>query len=231
MKKVVAIIPARGGSRGIPKKNIAPFCGKPLLAWSILHARRATLVDEVFVSTDNAEIAVVAREYGAKVIPRPAAISGDTATSESALEHALAHIQTHEQYEISYLVFLQATSPVREPKDIDNAIQKIKKARADSLFSGAQLRDFGIWARKNGKLMSVNYDYRKPMRRQEIPVQYVANGSIYVFKPQTLLRFHNRLGGKITISEMELWKSFEIDEPEDLEFCETICKVKRINKR
>ncbi len=231
MGKIVAIIPARGGSKGIPKKNIVPFRGKPLLAWSILHARRAKLVDGVFVSTDNEEIAKVALRYGAKVIKRPAEISGDTATSESALEHAVTSIREHEGLEIAYVVFLQATSPVREPIDIDNAIRKIKTERADSLFSGAELRDFGIWARKNGKLTSVNYDYRTPLRRQEVPEQYVANGSIYVFKPKTLFRFHNRLGGKIALSEMELWKSFEIDELEDLEFCETICKVKGINIR
>ena len=226
-QRAIVIIPARGGSKSIPKKNIVPFCGKPLLSWSIIQAKDAILVDEVYVSTDDKEIATVARAYGAKVIDRPAEISGDTATSESALAHALQEITPAPDY----VVFLQATSPVRESKDIDNAIRKIKAEDADSLFSGAQLHDFGVWKVDGEKRESITYDYQKRGRRQDATRvgYYVENGSMYVFTPNTLSRLNNRLGGKIVISEMELWKSFEIDEPDDITFCELIFKAKGLH--
>lgn len=228
-QETVVIIPARGGSKGIPKKNITPFCGKPLLAWSILQAKGATEVDEVYVSTDDAEIAAVAREFGVQVIARPAAISDDAATSESALEHALSEIDPAGSA-VSLVVFLQATSPVRESSDIDNAVRKIRAEKANSLFSGPTLRDFGIWGYDaDGQLTSITYDYTKRGRRQDAPLQHLENGSIYVFTPETLFAHHNRLGGKIAISEMELWKSFEIDEPSDVALCELIFKAKGLD--
>lgn len=227
--KIVAIIPARGGSKSIPHKNIVDFCGKPLLAWSILQAKGVPQIDEVFVSTDDDTIAAVAKKYGAQVIPRPSDISGDTATSESALQHAVSFIETKEQLSLSYVVFLQATSPLRESSDIERAIETVKKEKADSLFSGAEIGDFYIWAKQNGALRSSNYDYKDRKRRQEYGEQFVENGSIYVFKPEVLTKFRNRLGGKIVLSEMAFWKSFEVDSPEDLEFCKTLFKIKGLN--
>ncbi len=229
--KIVAIIPARGGSKSIPHKNIVDFCGKPLLAWSILQAKGAALVDEIYVSTDDEAVAMVAKKYGAKIISRPADISGDTATSESALEHAVSCIKEHEAFEIEYVVFLQATSPLRESSDVDNAIRAMKKEKADSLFSGAPIGDFYIWVKQNSALRSINYDYKNRKRRQEYGEQFVENGSIYIFKPEVLAEFHNRLGAKIAISPMEFWKSFEVDNREDLEFCKSLFMLKELDKK
>lgn len=228
--RIIAIIPARGGSKGIPKKNIIDFCGKPLLAWSIENARSSSMVNEVYVSTNDAEIAGVAEKYGAKVIKRPDEISGDTAKSEDALKHVIIEVQKNNPTKIDYAVFLQATSPLREAGDIDNAINKIISENADSLFSGADLKDFCIWKNNNDILESVNYDYKNRGRRQDFGEQYVENGSIYVFKPEILFKNNNRLGGKIVISKMEFWKSFEIDEPEDIEFCKNIFQIKLLPK-
>ena len=228
--RIIAIIPARGGSKGILKKNIIDFCGKPLLAWSIEHARGSSLVKDVYVSTDDDEITVVAEKYGAKVIKRPDEISGDTAKSEDALRHAIEEIQKNNPIKIDYVVFLQATSPLRESVDIDGAIKKIISENSDSLFSGADLKDFCIWKNSNGILESVNYDYKNRGRRQDFGEQYVENGSIYVFKPEILFRNNNRLGGKIALFKMEFWKSFEIDEPEDIEFCKNIFQIKLLLK-
>ena len=227
--RIIAIIPARGGSKGIPGKNVIDFCGKPLLAWSIEHALSSPLVNEVYVSTDDDTIAAVAKKYGALVIKRPDEISGDTATSESALKHALTEAQKINSTRIDYVVFLQATSPLRETRDIDNAVNKIISENADSLFSGADLKDFCIWKRSDGILDSVNYDYRQRGRRQDFGEQFVENGSIYVFRPSVLFEQNNRLGGKISISKMDFWKSFEIDEPEDIEFCKNIFENKLLN--
>ena len=122
---VLAIIPARGGSKGIPRKNVRPLLGRPLLAHSIEHARQAPSVTRVVVSTDDAEIAAVARRFGAEVVDRPAEISGDAASSESALLHVLDHLRDAEGYEPDLVVFLQATSPLRRPGDVQGAIETL----------------------------------------------------------------------------------------------------------
>jgi N-acylneuraminate cytidylyltransferase len=228
--KIIAIILARGGSKGIPKKNIINFVGKPLLAWSIEDVKHSSLIDAVYVSTDNEEIAGVAKKYGAKVIWRPKDISGDFSPSEEALKHALKEIHKKDFNRIDYVVFLQATSPLRDPEDIESAIKKIISKKADSLFSGAEIGDFLIWTREGNKLKSLNYDYKNRKRRQDFKEQFVENGSMYIFKPEILFKNNNRLGGKIIVSEMEFWKSFEIDNMEDLKFCENLFKIKRGRK-
>lgn len=226
---IIAIIPARGGSKGIPRKNIIDFCGKPLLAWTIENALGSSYIKDVYVSTDDTDIATVAEKYGSKVIWRPEELASDTAKSEDALKHAINEIKKNDPREIDYVVFFQATSPLRESVDVDNAIKKIMDENADSLFSGAALKDFCIWKKNNGVLESVNYDYKNRGRRQEFGEQYVENGSFYIFRPQVLFENNNRFGGKIVVSEMEFWKSFEIDEPEDIEFCKNIFTIKLLN--
>ena len=111
MLKTLAIIPARGGSKGIPRKNVRLVAGKPLVAHSIEHARNTPAIQRVIVSTDDQEIADVARQYGAEVVLRPADISGDTATSESALVHVLDTLKEQENYEPDRVVFLQCKPP------------------------------------------------------------------------------------------------------------------------
>lgn len=123
--EILTIIPARGGSKGIPRKNARPLAGKPLIAHTIEHAWQARSVSRVVVSTDYPEIAAVAQRYGAKVVWRPAEISGDTATSESALLHVLNYLRDREGYEPDLVVSLQATSPLRQPDDIQNTIETL----------------------------------------------------------------------------------------------------------
>jgi len=226
-KKIIAIIPARGGSKGIPKKNIINFCGKPLIAWSIEQALKARLVSSVFVSTNNEEIAKVSRKYGAKIVKRPKELSTDTSSSEEALLHALNQIEKEESVDI--VVFLQATSPIRTSEDIDNAIKLFMSRKAGSLFSAAILESFCIWEWQNEKLMSFTYDYHNRARRQDRKPLYLENGSIYVFKPETLRRYNNRLGGKIIMYMMDYWKSYQIDKLKDVEMCEHFMR-KILNK-
>lgn len=227
---IVAIIPARGGSKSIPKKNIMDFCEKPLIAWSIKQALNSSSITRVYVSTDDAEIAKVSKKYGADVVERPAELATDTATSEQALLHAIKHIEQNSGNKIDIVVFLQATSPLRESSDIDNALQKFVNENADSLFSAAVLDDFLIWGTVKGAFTSINYDYRNRGLRQNREKQYVENGSIYIFKPDILRKENNRLGGKIVLYEMEFWKSYEIDSYEDLEICEYYIKNKLCNQ-
>ena len=215
------IIPARGGSKGIPQKNIINIAGKPLVAWSIEQAIASKyLQNKVYVTSDSDEILEISGRFGAKTIKRPDEISRDSSTSESALIHAFNEIQRKEGV-IDLIVFLQATSPLREATDIDNAIETLIDKNYDSLFSATELHDFFIWSNdEQGNLFSVNYDYRNRKRRQDIKVQYVENGSIYVFKPDILLRNNNRLGGRIGVSLMDSWKVHEVDNLENIELCE-----------
>jgi CMP-N,N'-diacetyllegionaminic acid synthase len=222
--QTVAIIPARGGSKGIPKKNLIPFCGKPLIAWSIEQAVSASHIDSVWVTSDDEEILSVAQSYGANPILRPNDISGDGASSESAWIHAVDDIR-NKGIDIDLAIGIQATSPLREAKDLDLAIEKFRNDQLDSLFSASLIEDFFIWEEDDdGNLKSQNYDHLNRKRRQDIKPQYVENGSFYLFKPDDISKFDNRLSGKIGFSIMEFWKTFEIDSMEDLEFCEALMK-------
>jgi N-acylneuraminate cytidylyltransferase len=218
----IAIIPARGGSKGVPRKNVRLLGDKPLIAHSILDAKESQYTDKVYVSTDNLEIAEVSRQYGAEIIHRPNELAGDTASSESALIHALSEI---EKTGISpdLIVFLQCTSPLRTGTDIDKAIAKLKAENADSLLSVSPSHRF-LWEEVEGVATSINYDYRDRPRRQDMQPQYVENGSIYIFKPWILKEFGNRLGGKISLFIMSEAASWEIDSALDLEIAESLMK-------
>lgn len=218
---VLALIPARGGSKGIPRKNIRLVAGRPLLAHSITAARATPAITRVAVSTDDAEIGRVAREYGAEVLWRPPEISGDTASSESALLDALTQLRTLEAYTPDLVVFLQATSPLRQAHDIQKAITMLMEQRADSLFSACPQQGF-VWRREKGALESFTYDYRARRVRQDAPEDLMENGSIYVFKPWVLEQLGHRLGGKIAVYPMEIYDSFQIDEPADLDLMEAL---------
>jgi YrbI family 3-deoxy-D-manno-octulosonate 8-phosphate phosphatase len=218
--ETVCIIPARGGSKGIPGKNIMDFCGKPLLAWSILQAQQAKMVSAVYVTSDDEAILRVAEDFGAIPIRRPDELSTDTATSEAALLHALDYIEKERVKRIDVVVFLQVTSPLRESEDIDGAVQKLINENADSLFSSARLEDFFIWQETEEGLKSLNFDYARRLRRQDVKPQYVENGSIYLFKPDVLKTTNNRLSGRIATYEMDFWKTWEIDSLEDKALCE-----------
>jgi N-acylneuraminate cytidylyltransferase len=217
--RTVCIIPARGGSKGIPGKNLVPFCGKPLLAWTILQAKAARQVTDVYVSSNEDAILGVAQDYGAIPIVRPAHLAIDSSSSEEALAHALAQIESSGS-NVDLVVFLQATSPLREPEDIDKAVRKLLADEADALFSMSVLDDFCAWAYEGNELKGVTYDPLNRGRRQDRKPFYLENGSIYLFKPDVLKKCGNRFGGKIAMFEMPLWKSYEIDKEEDLEICE-----------
>ncbi|WP_414527898.1 cytidylyltransferase domain-containing protein [Nodularia chucula] len=218
MSSIITIIPARGGSKGIPGKNIRPLLDKPLIAYSIIDSQEAQLVNRVYVTTDDAEIASVSRSYGAEVIQRPIELATDTASSESALIHALTEI---EKTGISpeLVVFLQCTSPLRTGSDIDRAIEQLRSENADSLLSVSPTHRF-LWHQVNGVTESINYDYRQRQRRQDMNPQYMENGSVYIFKPWVLKELHNRLGGKISMFVMNEEQSHEIDSLEDFEYVE-----------
>ncbi len=224
---IVAVIPARGGSKGIPRKNLAPVGGVPLLAHSILHARRSRHVDLVVVTTDDDEIAAVAAAYGADIVRRPAALATDEASSESAVRHALDEVRSRlDDSEVELVVFLQATSPVRQPGDLDGAIERLRSEGADSLFAGCLQRGF-VWGESENGLRSLTYDFRERRRRQDLGGEHwEENGSFYVFRPWVLDELDNRLGGEVTVWPMHPLDSFQVDEPGDLELLTTLLALR-----
>ena len=218
-----AIIPARAGSKGIPAKNLVPVCGQPLVAWSIRQARAATGVDSVWVSSDGDDILEVAQRHGARPIRRPPDISGDTATSESAWLHAVDAIEA-QGHSVDWVVAMQATSPIREPRDIDDALRQVEREKLDSLLTVVEVEDFFMWRVGDDGPESVNYDYHTRKRRQAIEKRYLENGSFYVFPPRLLRSANNRLGGRIGMHVMERHKMFQIDNAADVALCEAIMR-------
>ena len=224
MSSIIAVIPARGGSKGIPGKNLIDFCGKPLVAWSILQALSSSFINSVWVTSDDIEILRVAEKFGANAIHRPDNLSTDTATSESAWLHALDVIEG-KGIDVELVVGIQATSPIRESTDLDGAISMLRENSFDSIVSVAKIEDFFTWRiNSDGTVESINYDYRNRKRRQEIEKNYLENGSFYVFSPSQLRSFGNRLGGRIGAYVMSKHKMFQIDDPEDIDLCAAIMR-------
>jgi len=219
--EVLVIIPARGGSVGVERKNVRLLAGRPLIEWTITDARRTPSVSRVVVSTDDPEIASVSKVSGAEVIRRPASLAGPAATSESALTHTLETLAAREDYEPDLVVFLQCTSPLRQPGDIENAIQQLLREGADSLFSCCPTHGF-VWRREPDSVAAINYDPTARPRRQDAPEDVVENGSIYIFRPHVLRETGSRLGGTISTYEMRVMDSFQVDEPEDLDLMEAL---------
>jgi CMP-N,N'-diacetyllegionaminic acid synthase len=219
----VAIIPARAGSKGIPGKNLVTICGTPLVGWSIRQALAAG-VDSVWVSSDGDDILDTARRFGARAIRRPVSIAGDTASSESAWAHALDAIEA-DGIGIDLVIGMQATSPLREPADLVQAMRRFHEEQLDSLLSVVEIEDFFMWRIDPAAgPQSVNYDWRDRKRRQAIEKRYLENGSFYLFRPALLRASNNRLGGRIGVHVMQRHKMFQIDNPEDVALVEAIMR-------
>lgn len=225
MANIVAIVLARGGSKGIPGKNTIDFCGKPLIVWTIEQLQQVRGIHSIWVSSDSQGILSISRDCGVETIRRPDDISGNTATSESGWLHALEIIESKVGI-VDIVIAPQVTSPLRGPEDVERGLRDFQEQKCDSMFSCSLAEDLYFWEKmSDGTLRSVNYDYKSRKRRQDIPKQYIENGSFYLFKPEVLRQHNNRLGGKIGMTEMEFWKMFQIDSMEDLKMCEALMRV------
>jgi N-acylneuraminate cytidylyltransferase len=220
--KTICIIPARGGSKGIPKKNIIDFNGQPLISYSINQALACDSISSVYVTSDCENILEVSQNYGAKTILRPSEISSDISSSEEALIHAILKVKEN----FDSVVFLQATSPIRTPDDIEKGLRCFHDKKLDSIFSVSKTENCFIWQEKPEGIKSINYDYKHRKMRQELTSQYTENGSIYIFEKSGFLKKQNRIFGKKSFFVLEKWKAFEIDSYEDLEVCEIMYKLK-----
>jgi CMP-N,N'-diacetyllegionaminic acid synthase len=218
----VAMIPARGGSKGVPGKNIKYIGGKPLIAWSIEQALHSSLIDRVIVSTDCQEIAKCAESYGAEVpFMRPENISGDTSTTESAMLH-LCEWLIENSLSFDNFLLIQATSPVRSKKRFDEAIHFFEQGGYDSLVSVTPSHRF-FWQQPENPQAS--YDYMKRPRRQDISEKerrYMETGSFYLTRTEALYESGNRLCGRVGMYLTPEEESYEIDSLIDFKVCESI---------
>ena len=215
-----AVIPARGGSKGIPGKNLKRIAGQPLVAWTIQAAKQARHVQRVVVSTDDPAIAEVARAYGAEVVERPVELSHDTASSESALLHALDQLQSAEDYRPELLVFLQCTSPLTEPEDIDGAIELLLAEGADSACSAARFHYFLWRSHAQTGAEGINHDKRVRLRRQDREPEFLETGAVYVMRVEGFRAARHRFFGKTVLYETPAERVCEIDELVDLQLAE-----------
>lgn len=219
MTGAIAIIPARGGSKGIPGKNLKVVGGRPLVEWSIYQAKQAGL--HPYVSSDDPEILDCAFMNSAGWVRRPPHLATDDATTESALIDALDKLDA---WQAEYIVVLQPTSPIRQPHDIPSALERLRDSGADSLFSARRVEGFVWFERNNG--WEPSYDPVRREMRQVAQTKLEENGSIYIFKPCVLEKFNSRLGGKIAVHEMHPLDSFQVDEPADLELMERLIPLR-----
>ncbi|MDT0190173.1 acylneuraminate cytidylyltransferase family protein [Rothia terrae] len=224
--RVLCVIPVRGGSKGIPRKNLKPIAGKPLVSWTIeqaLAAKEALAGQhevDVVVSTDDAELADIAREYGAEVpFMRPAELAEDTTATEPVIEHAIEFfIQAGRRPDA--VMLLQATSPVRLPGTLDRAIKQFAESGSDSMVGVIPIGPF-IWAATNPP--TAQYEVMARPRRQELTretFRYRENGSMYITKTEIYEQYHNRLAREIELFMLDEIEGVDIDAPIDFSVAE-----------
>lgn len=229
-RRVLALIPARGGSKGIKNKNIISLCGKPLIAYSIEAAKNSEYVDDVIITTDSEKIAEVSKQYGAEVpFMRPSELAADTSKTIDAVVHAVDTLKNSgRMYDI--LVLLQPTEPLRTSKDIDNALKKHVESGYKSIASVSEVNDHPILIRsigQNGELLHLT-EQNSTVRRQDMPAYYRINGCIYINEISDI-NSETSFNDNSFAFVMEQSHSVDIDDPADLALAEYYIKTLNSN--
>lgn len=229
-KRVLAIVPARGGSKGLPGKNVRDLHGKPLIAWSIDAGRASRYVDELVVSTDSEEIAAVAAKFGAPPpFMRPPELATDTAGSVDVIEHVVNELAGRGRA-FDYIVLLEPTSPLREIRDIDDALELFVRRDAEALVSVCRAEvthpSFMFRVDSSERLTPFLEGGFKPLRRQELTPVFYLEGTVYIAQIASLLRRRTFCHEGTVAYEVPKWKAPEIDDLTDLLFVESIMKNK-----
>lgn len=227
-KTFLAIIPARGGSKRLPRKNILDLCGKPLIAWSIKAGLNSKYIDKVVVSSDDDEILNISLNFGAETIKRPVELASDTATTFDAIKHT---IDNFEKYD--YIVLLQPTSPLRDAKHIDQAIELLETKKADAVVSVCEVDHSPLWSNtlpKDGNMSNFLKDEILNKRSQDLEKYYRLNGAIYICKTEKLLENKGFfLKDNIFAYKMDRESSVDIDEEMDFKIAEVLIKMSKID--
>lgn len=228
-KRILAIIPARGGSKGLPKKNIKPLCGKPLIAWTIEHAKECTYIDEIFVTTDSEKIANIAKEYGMDVpFLRPSELANDSSSSMDVVEHVISHFENRNIF-FDYIVLLEPTSPLRKKKDLDTAIQvAIENETADGIISLGEVHmEHPMIVKKineKGKITPYIDNVKKISQRQQADKAYFPYGVIYMIKTNIFKKERAFYTDNVLPYYIERWQNYEVDDIYDFIAIEAIFK-------
>ncbi len=223
----LAFIPVRCGSKSIPFKNIKNFCGKPLVYWNLEALQNSSSIDKIFVATDCEEIMSVVNSFSfdkVEVYNREPQNANDTASTESVM---LEFIATRKFSNNDLFFLVQATSPLTQSKDFDKALKILKTEKADSILTCVRTKSF-FW-NKNG--FPLNYDYKTRPRRQDFEGVLMENGSFYISTIANIIKYKNRLSGKIAIYEMEEFTAVEIDEEDDWLIAEKLMIKHIISKK
>lgn len=221
--RVVAVIPARGGSKGVPGKNLRRVGGVSLVARAIAACLAAESIDEVYVSTDDPAIAEDARAAGSAVIDRPADLAGDLATSESALLHALGRLDAADR-PVDVLVFVQCTSPFIAPPDLDAAVITVLTGQADSVFSAVDSHAF-LWRPDGAGVVGVNHDAGGRLRRQDRDPELRETGAFYAFRAEEFARARHRFFGRTEVVRVAAPTALEVDTEADLELARALAPL------
>jgi N-acylneuraminate cytidylyltransferase len=230
-KEVMALIPARGGSKSVPRKNLLPVAGRPLIAYSIMHAQACPSITRIVVSTDDDEIAAVARQFGADVpFKRPADAASDTATDFQVFRHALDWLAGREGYVPELVVHLRPTGPVREAALIERAVQlMLQNPDADALRSvgTAEQTPYKMWRIEDSFLRPLielpGYPEAHSMPRQKLPVAYWQNGYVDIVRPRTIIELES-MTGHVVLPFVVEGKIHELDYPEQIPALEAAVK-------
>lgn len=230
-KRTLAIIPARGGSKGLPGKNIKVLCGKPLINWTIEQARSSNFIDNIFVSTDSQEIANVAIQAGIDVpFLRPEYLAKDTSSSIDVVEHVISYYKGLNLH-FDYILLLEPTSPLRKEDDIDNVIKlAITNKKADGVISLGEVHmEHPMIVKKiseNGRILSYVDDVKKITQRQQADKAFFPYGVSYLIKTDVLLSEKSFYTNNIIPYYIERWQNFEVDDIYDFVSIEAILTFK-----
>jgi CMP-N-acetylneuraminic acid synthetase/spore coat polysaccharide biosynthesis predicted glycosyltransferase SpsG len=221
---VVAIIPARGGSKGIPRKNLRPLAGNPLIYYSIKACLSSKQINQVVVTTDDEEIAMFAERFGATVVMRPTDLADDMTTLDPVIKHAYTVIQDRLKDNISHVVTVQPTSPLVSHSDIDSAIELFADQTIDTVLSVVDDRHLN-WTLISGIAKPL---YTRRVNRQQLPINFRETGAVIACTSNQLLNGSSRIGSNVALLEMPQDRSFDIDNFSDLALCESILNRRKI---
>ncbi len=229
MPKILAIIPARGGSKRIPNKNIKDFLGKPLLAYTIEQARKVDFIDRVIVDTDSEEIAGIARKYGAEVpFLRPASLAQDNSKVADSIFHLLDKLKMQEGYEPDYIMILQTTSPLREEKDIENCWKLMQASNATTVLTVCPTHPRLYHLKENNDIVLVNGSESQSTNMQEWEPGYILNGCfVYIVNTKAFLEEKVIITKKTKAVVCPKWRSVDLDTAEEWVMAEILYKNKK----
>lgn len=229
MPKILCIIPARGGSKGVPRKNIQLVGNRPLVSWAIHAALESGVIGKLVVSTDDAEIKQVSLDAGAEVIDRPEVLSGDGASTESAMVHALQIVESS-GFAPDFISLIQCTSPFLSTTIIRECVAKVTDGGFDSCITVFKPDGYEFkWRSTDGEVFVPDHDVEHRPRRQDLDLPYHENGAFYITRTDLFTRANNRFGGNLArvggvcMTELD---SLQIDSPEHLLIADMLMRIR-----